>query len=80
MPTRAIRVCWSILQVIAKLKYTTLEGVASFFLGQSNLYCFSNILTLLPKMLILKEYAQAEGVSAGFGVDLELRSDLSLGI
>ena len=28
----------------------------------------------------LKEYAQAEGVSAGFGVDLELVSDLSRGI
>jgi hypothetical protein len=25
----------------------------------------------------VKEYAQAEGVSAGFGVDLELASDLS---
>ncbi len=28
----------------------------------------------------LKEYAQAEGVSAGFGVDLESASDLSRGI
>jgi hypothetical protein len=28
----------------------------------------------------LKEYARAEGVSAGFGVDLELASDLSCGI
>ncbi len=28
----------------------------------------------------LKEYAQAEGVSAGFGVDLESVSDLSHGI
>jgi hypothetical protein len=28
----------------------------------------------------LKEYAQAEGASAGFGVDLELVSDLSHGI
>ncbi len=28
----------------------------------------------------LKEYAQAEGVSARFGVDLELASDLSHGI
>ena len=28
----------------------------------------------------LKEYAQAEGVSAGFGVDLESVSDLSRGI
>jgi hypothetical protein len=28
----------------------------------------------------LKEYAQAEGASAGFGVDLELVSDLSRGI
>ncbi len=28
----------------------------------------------------LKEYAQAEGVSAGFEVDLELASDLSCGI
>ncbi len=28
----------------------------------------------------LKEYAQAEGVSAGFGVDSELVSDLSRGI
>jgi hypothetical protein len=28
----------------------------------------------------LKEYAQAEGVSAGFGVNLELASDLSHGI
>jgi hypothetical protein len=28
----------------------------------------------------LKEYAQAEGVLAGFGVDLELASDLSCGI
>ncbi len=28
----------------------------------------------------LKEYAQAEGVSAGFGVDSELASDLSRGI
>ncbi len=28
----------------------------------------------------LKEYAQAEEVSAGFGVDLELASDLSRGI
>ncbi len=27
-----------------------------------------------------KEYAQAEGVSAGFGVDLESASDLSRGI
>jgi hypothetical protein len=31
----------------------------------------------MPK---LKEYAQAEGVLAGFGVDLELASDLSRGI
>jgi hypothetical protein len=29
---------------------------------------------------LLKEYAQVEGVSAGFGVDLELASDLSCGI
>jgi hypothetical protein len=28
----------------------------------------------------LKEYAQAEGVSAGFGVDFESVSDLSRGI
>ncbi len=28
----------------------------------------------------MKEYAQVEGVSAGFGVDLELVSDLSRGI
>jgi hypothetical protein len=28
----------------------------------------------------LKEYARAEGVLAGFGVDLELASDLSRGI
>jgi hypothetical protein len=28
----------------------------------------------------LKEYAQVEGVSAGFGVDLESASDLSRGI
>jgi hypothetical protein len=28
----------------------------------------------------VKEYARAEGVSAGFGVDLELVSDLSRGI
>ncbi len=28
----------------------------------------------------LKEYSQAEGVSAGFGVDLESASDLSRGI
>ncbi len=28
----------------------------------------------------MKEYAQAEEVSAGFGVDLELASDLSRGI
>jgi hypothetical protein len=28
----------------------------------------------------VKEYARAEGVSAGFGVDLELVSDLSHGI
>ena len=28
----------------------------------------------------LKEYAQVEGVSAGFGVDLESASDLSHGI
>ncbi len=28
----------------------------------------------------LKEYAQAEEVSAGFGADLELASDLSRGI
>jgi hypothetical protein len=28
----------------------------------------------------LKEYARAEGVSAGFGVDLESMSDLSRGI
>jgi hypothetical protein len=28
----------------------------------------------------MKEYAQAEGVSAGFGVDLESASDLSHGI
>ncbi len=28
----------------------------------------------------LKEYARAEGVSAGFGVDLESASDLSCGI
>jgi hypothetical protein len=27
----------------------------------------------------LKEYARVEGVSAGFGVDLELASDLSRG-
>jgi hypothetical protein len=30
--------------------------------------------------MIVKEYARAEGVSAGFGVDLELVSDLSRGI
>jgi hypothetical protein len=29
---------------------------------------------------VLKEYAQAEGVLAGFGVDLESMSDLSRGI
>ncbi len=29
---------------------------------------------------LLKEYARAEGVSAGFGVDLESASDLSRGI
>jgi hypothetical protein len=28
----------------------------------------------------VKEYARVEGVSAGFGVDLELASDLSHGI
>ena len=28
----------------------------------------------------MKEYARAEGVSAGFGVDLKLVSDLSRGI
>jgi hypothetical protein len=28
----------------------------------------------------MKEYAQAEGVSAGFGVDSELASELSPGI
>jgi hypothetical protein len=28
----------------------------------------------------LKEYAQAKGVSAGFGVDSELASDLSCGV
>ncbi len=28
----------------------------------------------------MKEYARVEGVSAGFGVDLELASDLSHGI
>jgi hypothetical protein len=28
----------------------------------------------------MKEYAQAEGISAGFGVDLESASDLSRGI
>jgi hypothetical protein len=28
----------------------------------------------------MKEYARAEGVSAGFGVDSELASDLSCGI
>ncbi len=28
----------------------------------------------------LKEYAQAKGVSAGFGIDLESVSDLSCGI
>jgi hypothetical protein len=32
------------------------------------------------KSLYLKEYAQAEGVPAGFGVDLESVSDLSCGI
>jgi hypothetical protein len=31
-------------------------------------------------VVIVKEYAQAEGVSAGFGVDLELVSNLSCGI
>ena len=30
--------------------------------------------------MLLKEYAQAEGVLAGFGVDLESASDLSHGI
>ncbi len=30
--------------------------------------------------LLLKEYARAEGVSAGFGVDSESASDLSCGI
>jgi hypothetical protein len=30
--------------------------------------------------VVLKEYAQAEGVLAGFGVDLESASDLSRGI
>ena len=30
--------------------------------------------------VVLKEYAQAEGVLAGFGVDSELASDLSHGI
>ncbi len=29
---------------------------------------------------LVKEYARAEGVSAGFGVDLESASDLSRGI
>ena len=31
-------------------------------------------------LVSLKEYARAEGVSARFGVDLELASDLSHGI
>ena len=39
-------------------------------------------LTHVTRMTLrgLKEYAQAEGVSAGFGVDLESASDLSRGI
>jgi hypothetical protein len=38
--------------------------------------------SLLASILSLhvKKYAQAEGVLAGFGVDLELASDLSRGI
>jgi hypothetical protein len=35
---------------------------------------------IIPKSYILKEYAQAEGVSARFGVDSESASDLSHGI
>ena len=35
---------------------------------------------LTPTAKILKEYARAEEVSAGFGVDLESASDLSHGI
>ena len=36
--------------------------------------------TSYQKQVFLKEYARAEGVSAGFGVDLESASDLSCGI
>ncbi len=36
--------------------------------------------TQKSRPIILKEYARAEGVSAGFGVDLESASDLSHGI
>ncbi len=35
---------------------------------------------VLLKSVLLKKYARGEGVSAGFGVDLESASDLSHGI
>ncbi len=41
--------------------------------------CLLALLSALSSEL-LKEYAQAEGVLAGFGVDLESVSDLSRGI
>jgi hypothetical protein len=40
----------------------------------------NNYINIRRMHTVLKEYAQAEGVSAGFGVDLELASDLSHGI
>ncbi len=53
----------------------TSEFCLCFFFDLGVLLSLSCILCLF-----LKEYARAEGVSAGFGVDLESASDLSRGI
>jgi hypothetical protein len=42
--------------------------------------CLVCLVLTISKIGNMKEYAQAEGVLAGFGVDLESASDLSHGI
>ncbi len=48
--------------------------------AHSDAGCLSNSPAHMIFPPLLKEYARAEGVSAGFGVDLESASDLSRGI
>ncbi len=53
------------------------DAPARFLFGNTGSTYFDKGFKMLQ---VLKEYARVEGVSAGFGVDLELVSDLSRGI